>query len=104
MIFLERRIHRWTCPFNMIVFTYIKNKNDNSEEPVEFLSNIEKNYTYIPLKNGYPRDINDDVINDDTIVEFIHDDERDGEKPCGKRLRHGRTHRQSSDFEGTFAR
>lgn len=62
-----------------ICYLYVsrRNKNDDSEEPVEFLSNIEKNYTYIPLKDGYPRDINGDVITDDTIVEFIYDDERD---------------------------
>jgi SAM-dependent methyltransferase len=45
----------------------------DGDEPVEFLKSIDGHYTYLPLKNGYIKDEEGNIIRDSTVVEFVYD-------------------------------
>jgi hypothetical protein len=59
---------------------YVGKIKNNQEVPVLFQRETENYQAFINLTDGYPRDIEGNIIQDATVVEFAYDDSIDNEK------------------------
>jgi SAM-dependent methyltransferase len=60
-----------------IINLYVGKVKNNLETPFPFQKENDLNVCYIYLKNGYPLDINGNIIEDSTVVEFSYNDKLD---------------------------
>ncbi len=75
IIFYDDSEQKKSRPY-IIVNLKVGNKMGNREEPVNFTPNGEsakKAYFYLNNPNDYPRDKNGNIIQDNTVVEFVYD-------------------------------